>query len=274
MDAQVGRLLDALDKEGLADSTVIVLWGDHGWQLGDYGLWAKHTNFELATRSPLIIRVPQQKAQGTRCSSPVEFVDIYPTLASACGLRVPAGLDGRSLLPLLADPSASVRPVAISQYPRGSGTGAGRNLMGYSIRDPQWRLTVWRDRRDGTIAATELYDLKQHAVETRSVAEQHPEVVKRLSAYLPPLAPWNQTGAADTGSVASEAGKSGAARPAGDRKELFGRKDQDQDGTLSLEEFLANLADKDAAKKRFEKWDTDRNGRLTEAEFVGMGRRP
>ena len=96
-DAQIGRVLDALDKEGLADNTIIVLWGDHGWQLGDHGLWHKHTNFELATRAPLLISVPKQKTAGQKCDAPVEFVDVYPTLADVCGLAIPAGLDGASL---------------------------------------------------------------------------------------------------------------------------------------------------------------------------------
>ena len=115
-DAQVGRLLDALDKEGLADNTVIVLWGDHGWQLGDHGLWHKHTNFELATRAPLLISVPHQKTAGQKCDATVEFVDVYPTLADICGLPIPAGLDGSSLKPFLENPAAPAMKVAISQY--------------------------------------------------------------------------------------------------------------------------------------------------------------
>jgi arylsulfatase A-like enzyme len=96
-DAQVGRLLNALEQEGLAQNTVVVFWGDHGWQLGDHGLWNKHTNFELATRAPLIMSVPGARSAGKKCEAPVEFVDVYPTLADVCGLPVPAGLDGRSL---------------------------------------------------------------------------------------------------------------------------------------------------------------------------------
>ncbi len=82
-DAQVGRLLNALDREGLSQNTVVVLWGDHGWQLGDHGLWHKHTNFEMATRAPLIVSVPNGSSGGRKCLAPVEFVDIYPTLAES-----------------------------------------------------------------------------------------------------------------------------------------------------------------------------------------------
>lgn len=188
MDAQVGVILDALDREGLADDTVIVLWGDHGWQLGEHGLWHKHTNFELAVRAPLLISVPGQRAPGSRTNSLAEFVDIYPTLADACGLPVPAGLDGVSLKPVLDDPAATVRRVAISQYPRGPRETGGRSLMGYSIRDDRWRLTLWRDRADGTIVARELYDERDDPHETANVAgrPEHADLVARLSADLPP----------------------------------------------------------------------------------------
>jgi len=187
MDAQVGVVLDALEREGLADDTVVVLWGDHGWQLGEHGLWHKHTNFELAVRSPLVISVPGQRAAGRRTMSLAEFVDIYPTLADVCGLPVPADLDGVSLRPVLDDPAATVREVAISQYPRGGREAGGRNLMGYSIRDDRWRLTLWRDRADGTIVARELYDERDDPHETVNVADrpEHAGVVGRLAAHLP-----------------------------------------------------------------------------------------
>ena len=188
MDAQIGLVLDALEKEGLADDTVIVLWGDHGWQLGEHGLWHKHTNFELAVRAPLVISVPGQRAAGRRSSSLAEFVDIYPTLADACGLPIPTGLDGVSLRPILDDPGVVVRDVAISQYPRGGRDTGGRPLMGYSIRDSRWRLTLWRDRSDGTIVERELYDEQDDPHETVNVAARpgNADVVRRLSAYLPP----------------------------------------------------------------------------------------
>jgi iduronate 2-sulfatase len=189
MDAQVGIMLDALEREGLTDDTVVVLWGDHGWQLGEHGLWHKHTNFELAVRSPLVVSVPGQRAPGRRTVSLAEFVDIYPTLADVCGLPVPTGLDGVSLRPVLDDPGATVRQIAISQYPRGGREAGGRKLMGYSIRDDRWRLTLWRDRDDGTIVARELYDEQDDPHETVNVADrpEHADIVGRLAAHLPPL---------------------------------------------------------------------------------------
>ena len=189
-DAQIGRLLDALDKEGLADNTIIVLWGDHGWQLGDHGLWHKHTNFELATRAPLLVSVPKQKNAGQKCDALVEFVDVYPTLADLCGLPIPNGLDGVSLKPLIENPAGSVKKMTISQYPRGaSGAGAGP-MMGYSVRDERWRLTVWLSRKDGSIVATELYDEKNDPAETVNIADkpEHKPVIEALSKHLPPVA--------------------------------------------------------------------------------------
>jgi len=190
-DAQIGRLLDALDREGLADDTVVVLWGDHGWQLGDHGLWHKHTNFELATRAPLIISAPGCAA-GRSCTAPVEFVDVYPTLVDVCGLPAVAGLEGASLEPLLVDPTAAAaKPVAISQYPRGREDGAEVPLMGYSIRDDRWRFTAWREDGGARIVATELYDERDDTDESRNVAsdERFAPVIERLMRHLPPPAP-------------------------------------------------------------------------------------
>jgi choline-sulfatase len=190
-DAQIGRLLDALERENLADNTIVVLWGDHGWQLGEHGLWQKHTNFERATRAPLIIAAPGIGPVGRRCSAPVEFVDVYPTLADACGLKAPAGLAGTSLVPLLRAPTASVKPVAISQYPRKVGDATDVPVMGYSVRDDRWRLTVWREDGGTRVVATELYDERDDPGESRNLASapEHEEVVTRLSKHLPPPGP-------------------------------------------------------------------------------------
>ena len=187
-DTQVGRVLDALEKEGLADNTIIVLWGDHGWQLGDHGLWHKHTNFEIATRAPLLISLPKQKTAGQKCEAPVEFVDVYPTLADLCGLPIPAGLAGSSVKSFIENPTASKAKVAISQYPRSAGK-AGGAVMGYSIRDERWRLTLWRERTGSKIIATELYDEQNDPDETVSVHDkpENKAIIEALSKHLPPV---------------------------------------------------------------------------------------
>ncbi|MFM7540564.1 MAG: sulfatase/phosphatase domain-containing protein, partial [Planctomycetota bacterium] len=186
----VGRLLDALDRAGLAATTVVVLCGDHGWPLGDHGLWHKHTNFEQATRAPLLLSIPGKATAGSKCETPVEFVDIYPTLAEACRLPAPAGVDGKSLVRLVDNPAGAWDRVAISQYPRPGGkVGSGGPVMGYSIRDGRWRLTVWRGRKNGDVVATELYDEKNDPAETVNLADKpdNKPVIEALSKHLPPV---------------------------------------------------------------------------------------
>ena len=265
-DAQVGRLLDALDREGLADNTIVVFWGDHGWQLGDHGLWHKHTNFELATRAPLLIKVPKQKTAGQKCEAVVEFVDIYPTLADLCGLSIPAGLDGTSLKPLLANSSSSLNKVAISQYPRGGRQTGNRPLMGYSVRDERWRLTVWRDRKNQETVATELYDEKNDPAETVNLAakSENKAIEELLSKHLPPQA-------APLPVVTNVAGASPKRRQATDRTALFEKKDVNHDGKLSREEFMANQPDPEGAAKRWETFDVNKDGFLSREEFISMG---
>jgi arylsulfatase A-like enzyme len=264
-DAQVGRLLDALEKEGLSDRTVVVLWGDHGWQLGDHGLWHKHTNFELAARAPLLMSVPGRKTAGRTCDAPVEFVDIYPTLAEVCGLPVPAGLDGTSLKPWLDDPAAPMKKVAISQYPRGGVQTGRRSLMGYSIRDERWRLTLWRDRANAEIVATELYDEQKDPAETVNLAgkPENKSVIETLSKHLP--SPLESKDAGWTPQAPSK--ETGGKAPL-DRVALFEKKDKDHDGRLSREEFLSSQPDPEAAKARFDRWDVDKDGFLSREEFV------
>ena len=117
VDAQIGRLLDGLKDCGLAGNTVVCLWGDHGWHLGDHGNWCKHSNFEEAARAPMIFASPWQRQKGGKSKSPVEFVDIFPTLCELCGLDIPEVLQGKSLVPQLDDPEASVRKAALRRYP-------------------------------------------------------------------------------------------------------------------------------------------------------------
>jgi iduronate 2-sulfatase len=176
VDAQIGRVLAELDRQGLRENTVIVFWSDHGWKLGDYGDWCKHTNFELDTHVPLIFSGPGVPAQ-TRSKALVEYIDIYPTLAQWCGLTVPNSCEGMSLLPLFADPSLPGKQAAMSQYPRGG--------MGYSIRSGDWRYTRWQ-RKDGKVVARELYDHSQSDLATKNVAElpENESTVKRLDKQL------------------------------------------------------------------------------------------
>ena len=182
MDAQVGRVLDELDRQGLTENTIIVLWGDHGWHLGDHGMWCKHTNYETATRAALVMAKPGQKATGKKTDALVEFVDIYPTLVEACGLKLPDGLEGHSFAPLLDDPARPWKPAALSQYPRG-GKDIGP-LMGYAIRTDRHRLVEWRERQSGKPVAYELYDHTTDPGEGVNVADQNPEVVEKLKKQL------------------------------------------------------------------------------------------
>ncbi len=168
VDAQVGKLLDALATQGVSQNTIVVLWGDHGWHLGDHDLWCKHTNFEQAARAPLLISAPGLAAGKTRSLS--EFVDIFPTLCDLAGVKIPQGLDGRSLVPLMKNPAAEVKDYAVSQYPH-------EGKMGYSIRTARYRLTWWmangfrsnRPFTKGAIVAKELYDYEQDPLETVNV---------------------------------------------------------------------------------------------------------
>ncbi|MFZ9979978.1 MAG: sulfatase-like hydrolase/transferase [Opitutales bacterium] len=275
MDAQVGLVLDALEKEGLAQDTVIVLWGDHGWQLGEHGLWHKHTNFEVAARAPLLISVPGQKAAGSKSASLAEFIDIYPTLADVCGLPKPKDVEGVSLKPVLDDAAARVRPVAISQYPR---SDAGKTLMGYSIRDDRWRLTLWRDRKDNAIHATELYDETNDPHETVNVAAkaEHAEVIARLTKFLPPpIAPstaQNTEGKAGKGKKGKGAAKGDPKAGTRDRGAMFDARDANKDGKLNKEEFMLRQPDPEQAALNFVRFDKDKSGDVDRQEYVTSGK--
>jgi len=129
IDAQIGRVLDAVDREGLADKTIVVLWGDHGWHLGDHGMWCKHTNYEQAARIPLLVATPQGQAAET--DALVETVDLYPTLAELAGLPAPQGLDSRSFAQVLKQPDAVHRDHVIHVYPRGGRLGRAGGRRGF-----------------------------------------------------------------------------------------------------------------------------------------------
>lgn len=152
VDAQIGRVLAALDRLDLARSTIVVLWSDHGYHLGEHGgVWQKRMLFEESARAPLLVRAPMARGNGRACARVVEFVDIYPTVAELCGLASPKPLAGRSLVPLLEDPSRAWQGSAVTQILR---PGNGAPLMGRSIRTERWRYTEWAEGKLGT----ELYD--------------------------------------------------------------------------------------------------------------------
>ena len=157
VDAQIGKVLAALERTGLAENTIVVLWGDHGYALGDAGRWCKGTNFELDARVPLLIRTPGLARPGAATNALVEYVDVYPTLAELAGLPAPAYLAGRSLTPILRDPSQTGRDYALSQFSRPFNAGPPE-AMGYSIRTATHRYTRWVEWPSRKTTAEELYD--------------------------------------------------------------------------------------------------------------------
>lgn len=177
-DAQIGRVLDELQNLGLREKTIVILWGDHGWQLGEHGTWCKHTNFEIATRAPLLISTPGQKKRGAKTDALVEFVDIYPTLCELAGLPLTDGLEGKSFAPLIANPKLKWKAAAFSQYPRGK-------LMGRSMRTDRYRYTEWAEPGKSP-EGVELYDHKRDPDENVNVAylPQNKTLVAQLSEQL------------------------------------------------------------------------------------------
>lgn len=178
MDAQMGRVLEALERLGLAGKTVVLMTSDHGYHLYEHRLWQKMSLFENSARVPLIIAAPQAPGNGRSTAALAELVDLYPTLAELCGLPVPKYLDGTSLNPVLADPSRSVKDAAYTQLRRS-------DYDGYSIRTARWRYTLWDDSRQGE----QLFDMEADPVEAHNLAKesQHLPVItelrRRLRAY-------------------------------------------------------------------------------------------
>ena len=180
VDAQIGRVLDELDRSGHGKDTIVVLWGDHGFHLGDLGIWTKHTNYEQANRIPLIITAPGFTTPGSSTRQLAESVDVFPTLAELAGLPAPAGpqpRDGISLVPVLKNPAARVRDHAYHCFPK--------QLMGRAIRTERYRLVEWK--KPGAppeSALLELYDYETDPLEARNHAADQPQVVKQLRAML------------------------------------------------------------------------------------------
>ncbi len=169
VDAQIGKVLDALKRLGLEENTIVVLWGDHGYSLGEADHWCKDTNFDMDTHVPLMIRTPGMAEPGVATEALLEHVDIYPTLAELAGLPVPPGLDGTSLVPILKDPRRSGRQIALSQFSRPLRRSAP-DVMGYSIRTDTHRYTRWVEWPTRKSIVEELYDYTAPASATRDGA--------------------------------------------------------------------------------------------------------
>lgn len=179
VDEQIGKLIKVLEEKGLLENTIIVIWGDHGYHLGDHGLWNKHTNFEQAARVPMLIIDPELKSSKVKC--PVESLDIYPTICELAGMEQPDNLDGVTLVPLMkGEKDNSDIRYAATQHPRD-------NKMGYSIRTSRYRYTIWVDWMKGKlnidkIFAEELYDYTKDPLESTNLLDDpsYQQVVKQM----------------------------------------------------------------------------------------------
>lgn len=184
IDAQVGRLIEAMDRLELTENTIVVLWSDHGYHLGEHGgTWQKRTLFEQSARAPLIIFDPKAEGNGTACPRIVEFIDLYPTLASLAGIQPPSDLPGRDLTPLLANPIASWNGVAVTQVLRPVDNRLRNPVMGCSIRDQRYRYTEWAGGQEGI----ELYDHATDPMEFVNLAIDPDPRAKRVIERLRPL---------------------------------------------------------------------------------------
>ncbi len=224
VDAQIGLMVQALTDAGVRDNTIIVVWGDHGWHLGDMGVWGKATNYEIATRVPLMIHAPAMKVKGVKTDALVELVDIFPTLCELTGIPIPEHLEGHSFAPLMEDPSLPWKKAAFSQYPNPALREWAANplspamretwfgpliteveeriiaqqgdkwdrelfetfLTGYTMRTDRHRLVLWRDRREANSEAVyvELFDHENDPNETKNIASDNPQLVKELTEQL------------------------------------------------------------------------------------------
>jgi uncharacterized sulfatase len=181
MDAQVGRLLDELDRLNLWDDTIVIFISDHGWLLGEHGCWQKMHLFEESARVPMIIAAPGSKAPGKTCDRVAELIDVYPTVADLCGLKAPKSLDGTSLKRLLGDPTLPGKNGAYTQVTR-AGPKMGGPVMGYSVRTERWRYTEWDDGKKGI----ELYDHDADPKEHKNLSSdpKQAKVIEELKVLL------------------------------------------------------------------------------------------
>lgn len=190
VDAQLGKVLDYLKSSGMDKNTIVVLIGDHGWHLGDHGLWNKHSNYEQATRTPMYIMTPNGK-RGVKNSSPTELIDVFPTICDYAGLKIPVQVQGKSLLPIVEGDAESIHTAAFSQWPI---RWTDSKRMGYALRNNRYRYVEWRvgnykeskDYMNGEAADVELYDYEKDPLETKNLVDDpaYAKVVKKLKKEL------------------------------------------------------------------------------------------
>jgi iduronate 2-sulfatase len=182
VDAQIGRILDVLTALGLRDNTIVVLFGDSGWKLGEHGGWCKFTNYEVDTRTALVFVASGQERPGGCANGLVELVDIYPTVVELAGLAPPPGLEGASLVPIMRQPERPAKSAAFSRFPR----GFTNRFMGQAMRTERYRYIEWRDWLDDTLIATELYDHETDPGENANIAgaPENASLVRALAVQL------------------------------------------------------------------------------------------
>jgi uncharacterized sulfatase len=178
VDAQAGRVLEAVQRLGLADTTIIIFAADHGWHLGEHNLWHKRSLFEECARVPFIVVVPGAKANGRRSVSLVELLDVYPTICDLAGIPAPSNLQGRSLRPLLSDPVAKIHDAVFTQARR----GANAEFWGRTVRTPRWRCTEWNEGASGI----EVYDHDSdpHEFDNLANSPSHASILQELRTLL------------------------------------------------------------------------------------------
>jgi iduronate 2-sulfatase len=187
-DAQIGRVLSALREQSVEKNTIVVVWSDHGYHLGEHGLWSKTTNYEIDTRVPLIVAYPNQPHRGAEVSALVELLDVYPTLVDLSRLPAPAGLEGKSLRPWLEAPERAGRAAAFSQFSRPWPYREKPDVMGYAVRTPTHRYVEWRRFGTHEVVARELYAYRgDELFEAENLAGAPSEAgrVRELAALLP-----------------------------------------------------------------------------------------
>ena len=187
IDAQIGRIMKKLERLGLKDNTIVIMWGDHGWKLGEHGSWAKHTNFEIDCNAPLVISDPRMKNKGTKTRALTEFVDIYPSLCEMCGLEKPDHLEGHSFVPLLKNPELAWKKAAFSIWvAKKYRYDFDAQVIGYAMKTDRYRYIEWKHTKSGKVKARELYDHHIDSQENSNVIDdpKYAETVKTMEQMM------------------------------------------------------------------------------------------